>query len=171
MEKLMKGIGRLSTIGGYIAAAATLIMAVFFVVDITGRVTIGVSTLICDEISGYLLVVITYLGQAYTLKMDSHIRMTLVLSRFRQRLQDRMDIYVSILSIAFCTFFGYSTLKMILTTKKSGMVSLSIIETPYWIPQVAILVGLVLFTLQFVVRMWERAKGIPSSQEPTREAL
>jgi TRAP-type C4-dicarboxylate transport system permease small subunit len=61
------------------------------------------------ESTQFALVFITFLGAAWVLKNDGHVRMDIVISRFSQRTQDRINIVTSILCAVAClvvTWYG-----------------------------------------------------------------
>ena len=61
------------------------------------------------ESTQFSLVFITFLAAAWVLKNDGHVRMDIVINRFSQRTQDRINIATSILCALAClvvTFYG-----------------------------------------------------------------
>jgi TRAP-type C4-dicarboxylate transport system permease small subunit len=61
------------------------------------------------ESTQFALVFITFLGAAWVLKNDGHVRMDIVINRFSQRTQDRINIVTSILCAVAClvvTWYG-----------------------------------------------------------------
>ena len=61
------------------------------------------------ESTQFALVFITFLGAAWVLKIDGHVRMDIVINRFSQRTQTRVNIVTSILCAIIClvvTWYG-----------------------------------------------------------------
>jgi len=61
------------------------------------------------ESTQFALVFITFLGATWVLKNDGHVRMDIVIKRFSQRTQDRVNIVTSVLCAILClvvTWYG-----------------------------------------------------------------
>lgn len=91
------------------------IFVAFMMLAVTGDVTArfilgrsGVGWVI--EISEYMLVYITFLGTAWLLKKEGHIKVDLVIERLQPRVKDMINIITSILgAICWLTIIIYST--------------------------------------------------------------
>ena len=75
----------LSKLGSWISGIAIMIMIFLITLEVVGRKLFGFSTLVSDEFSGYLLVVITFMGAAYTLKTKGFTRMEVIYNRFQRQ--------------------------------------------------------------------------------------
>lgn len=139
----------LSLGGAFLSALFMGLIVLLIVVEITLRTVAGASTFVASEYSGYFLVAVVVLGLAYTLREEAHIRITLVHSRLPRRWRRRVDVLVGLSSMVMTAFILVYAVLMVYETRALEMTADTISETPLWIPQVVIPVGLVLFLFQF----------------------
>ena len=82
---LLKGIDTCSKLGAYLSALSMIVIVTLIVVEIVCRSLFGVSTMVSDEFSGYLMVTTVMAGLGYTLETNSHIRITILLVKLSPR--------------------------------------------------------------------------------------
>ena len=90
--RITKIIEKISLIGGVISAICILLMTALIVLEILLRSTTGISILICEEYSAYLLVVFGAMALAHTFKSGGHIRVDLILSKLSPRVRRIVDL-------------------------------------------------------------------------------
>ena len=143
-------ISLFSTAGMYLAGFGIFVMALLITTEIVGRHLFGFSILVVDEWSGYLLVMVTFLGLAYTMKTNGFLQIEFLLNRLRPK--QRRIFHIFLISVAFF----YSILidhKLITYTWSSyatGLVSVSISQTPLFIPQLFMPLGMTLLALELL---------------------
>lgn len=135
-------------------------MTVLVTVDVVGRYTMGRPTGVAVELSGYFLVALIFLGLSYTESRDRHITITVVTQRLPSRVQSYLGLAMTLIAIATAAWLSWFTLQPALQDYELGTVSLTGTRTPQWIPQLAIPVGLALFTVQLMRRAAEQIKRI-----------
>ena len=148
------------------------IMAALIVVDITGRRLIGRSTQVATELSGYFLVVITFIAAAYTLKRERHISVSAVLEALPQKAKKWLTIFNSALALAFTVIVSWYTLKLPLQSLKVGTLSDTWLDTPMFIPQFITPIGLfilALATLSYTIRLFRTANKQKGHDESSPE--
>lgn len=109
----------------------------------------GTSTYVLDEFVGYAVATLTFLGLGYSLERGSLIRVGLIIERVPTRFRWVFDLFATLVSLAiFAWIYSYWQTN-VLRSFKRGTTSESLMETPLWIPQGLVLVGLGLlcFTL------------------------
>lgn len=139
-----------------------LVIVLLISVEIFLRTLLRTSTLVADEYSGYLMVAVVFFGLAWTLGSDGHIRIGLLTSRLPDRWQKGFDLLVHLFALAFCLYFLWHTGLMVKDTRALDMRADSIAETPLWIPQLAMLAGLILLTLQIFAEILRRLLSSPT---------
>ena len=127
-------------------------MALLITVDVIGR-SIGHSTLIADEMSGYMLVGLAFLGLAYTQRKKRHIQITLITRRFSQRVQEMIELGVLIVGFVFASWLVWTTWGLVEMMYTDNRRSLSLVETPMWIPALFVPVGLGMFALELLIEI------------------
>jgi TRAP-type C4-dicarboxylate transport system permease small subunit len=148
MKSLKRAIDFLSVLGLWVSGIAVLLMTLLITVEVVGRRVLNYSTLIADEFSGYLLVLITFMGAAYTLKTRGFTRMELVYNLFAARGRRALDLMFNLVSFVFMVILTYWLWVHIVSNYRSNMLSISILQTPLYIPKLFMGVGATLLTLQ-----------------------
>jgi len=156
MKKMILLIERFSTWGAFLSAMFMVLIVVLIAVEILLRSVFNVSTLISDEYSAYFFVGVVLLGLAYTFKEEGHIRITLVTSVIGKRGQAVLDILSTVMAVAVTSFALYYASVMVYDSWQLGMRADSISETPIYLSQLAIPVGLLMFDLQLVAKLLKR---------------
>jgi TRAP-type C4-dicarboxylate transport system permease small subunit len=113
--------------------------------------------MIADEYSGYLYLTAVFLGLAYGLNHQSHIRITIITSRLSKEANRWVDIAIGLAAMTMMAVVIYYTWLLIEDTKSMEMVSEAVSQTPLYLTQIPMLIGSILlwvallnFTLQRV---------------------
>ena len=140
----------LSAAGAVLAAIVFMGMALLVVTDVIMRNTMGRSTLIATEFSGYALAAMTYLSLAFTFREGAHIRITFVHDRLPKALRRPVELLLAAGAI-FVTWLALTSVwEMVTTSFERGTIAYTVARTPLYIPQGVILIGLGLLLLQLV---------------------
>lgn len=141
----------LNKLAGVLAMLLIVYMFCHIILEIVLRL-FGLSTFVLDEFVGYAVAAMTFLGLGYSLERGGLIRVNVLLDRLPERYHWLPDLLASASS---CWLFSWLSLYWWHTVERSfirGTTSQSLAETPLWIPQGAVLVGLVLLCLTLAVR-------------------
>ncbi|WP_138467694.1 TRAP transporter small permease [Poseidonocella sp. HB161398] len=130
---------------GALAALCLAMIAVTIVAQVIGRV-IGV-TIDSTESGGFFLAGTTFLGMAYTLKTGGHVRVSLLVGRLRGRAAWLAEAWISLFGTFACGFASWQTWEMVHDSWRFGDLSPGLLAIPVWIPQSAMLAGLVLLAV------------------------
>lgn len=139
---------RLNQVSGAIAMLLIVYVLGHILLEIVLRL-FGTSTYVLDEFVGYAVATLTFLGLGYSLERGGLIRVGLIIERLPAHKRWLFDLFAYLLSLAmFSWLFSYWQTN-VWRSYKRGITSESIMETPLWIPQGLVLVGLGLlcFTL------------------------
>ncbi len=162
MRAFIRLIEGLSTGGAFLSAAGMLFIVALVVLEIFLRAVLNTSTLVSSEYGGYALVFLILTGLAYTMKEDGLIRINLLTSHFSANGKRIADIISGLLGAAITAFALKYAVSMVYETWDLEMTADTIAETPLWIPQLAIPVGLALLLIQIIAFIARRA-----TEEPT----
>lgn len=139
-----------STGAMWIAAALLVYMVLHINAEIVLRVFFDSSTFSMDEYVGYAIGAMTFLALAHTFRERKHVRVTLL----QKGISDRLAIFVELVCIAFAFAAGLFLARFIWRTLardfSRGSVSPTLTETPIWIIDAAIFIGVVLFLAQLL---------------------
>ncbi len=152
-----------SRVGAYVAGLVICVMTLHILLEIVLRTFFDASTFIMDEMVGYGVAAVTFIGLGHSLDFGALIRVNLLLNRLGDTgLARRVVEVVCILSAQFVVgvaiwFFG----KNVIRNYERGYLSQTISEIPTWIPQALVLVGLIIFALQMLAYLLKVLAGQP----------
>jgi C4-dicarboxylate transporter DctQ subunit len=149
-------ITKISLFLGYISSGLVFIMMLSIVYDVAMRHVFDNPTIWADEVSGYFLVAITFLGAAYTLTVDGHIRIETFVERLKKKKKKGFELIINILSLSFLVVFGVQAFRLTVDSYMSGTRAPTLLRMPYYIPQLLIAIGLTWLCLQMVIRILQR---------------
>ena len=161
LERLAAAIDRLSTLGGWLAAAAIAGILALVTLEIALRTFVGISTQISDEVCGYLNVAAIYFGLAMSLKDGSYVRVEPIYERLTGRAGLAVRWVIVLASLAYMVVAIVIMWRYIGYNFRIGIASTSFSRTPLWIPQVPILIGSVLLVLQLAAFLLRGGRKIP----------
>jgi TRAP-type C4-dicarboxylate transport system permease small subunit len=152
---------RCATGGAYLAGAALVAICVLVMSEIIARNVLGTSTMIADEMCGYLNVAVVFLGLAYTMQQGGFIRVELLYHKFATRTKRIADALSVLLSFAYICIVLYYMAKYALFSYQNDIRSAELTQTPLFIPQAVLVLGaclLVIYLLKFILN---RFRDVP----------
>ncbi|WP_300671983.1 TRAP transporter small permease subunit [Desulfoluna sp.] len=150
MKKIILFIDACSKAGGYVSGLFMLLIVALITLEICARTLFNTSTLIGDEYCAYFFVVVVMMGLSFSMKEGTHIRISLLRSKLPEPVLRVLDLLVLAGAIALAGFAFYHAVLMTYDVWDLGMTADSISETPLYIPQLVIPVGLLLLILQLI---------------------
>jgi len=108
------------------------------------------------------MVAVVMLGLSYTFAEGGHIRINVLTSRLSGWPARLLAIVVALSALLMCAFFLYHSVLMVYDSFSYDMRADSISETPVFIPQVMIVVGFALLTLQVAAHLVRRLLSSPT---------
>jgi len=161
------------SLGHRIAQIAIVCMMALITADVIARNVFNRSLLISDEISGYLLVVMTFFGIAYSLRSGSLLRIEFILFALPKRLRGIADVLYDLIALAVCLLLLRAMVRFTWITWEREAVAPTLIETPLWIPQLAMPLGMLVLVIAFllelrgsILRMLGRGPAAPTESAP-----
>jgi TRAP-type C4-dicarboxylate transport system permease small subunit len=136
---------RLSKWGAYISSTLFVALVVLVMTEIIGRSFFDYSTMLADEYSGYFYLGAVFFGLAFTLNENVHIRINIVTSRLSENKQRYIDIVAGILATLILSFALYYSYLFMMDSYEMGMLSENVSETPLYLTQIPIVIGMALF--------------------------
>lgn len=136
---------KLSRGGAYISSILFVALVVLVMTEILGRSLFDYSTMLADEYSGYFYLGAVFFGLAYTFNKDGHIRINIVTSRLSEDKQRLFDILAGVLTTSILSYALYYGYLFTLDSKEMEMLSEAVSETPLWLTQIPMVIGMGLF--------------------------
>lgn len=166
------------SLGLRIAQLAIVCMMALITCDVIARNVFRTSLLISDEVSGYLLVVMTFFGIAYSLRTGSLLRIEFILLALPKRLRAIVDVVFDVAALIVCLLLLRAMVRFTWITWEREAIAPTLIETPLWIPQLAMPLGMVILVIGFglelrdsLLRLFGRAPAAPDEPKPHFELM
>ena len=113
------------------------------------------------EVSTYLFLYIIFLGTAYALQEDLHIRVTFLVDRFGSGTKRWFDLFTSILAIVFCSVLLWQTTEMTWEAFRSQWTTPTVLSAPYALIYVSMVIGSALLWLTLFLKTLLQAIAPP----------
>ncbi len=146
-------VNAISLVANRIAIVALAVMVLLVTVDVIGRYFFSRPTYIADEVSGYALVVVIFMGLAYTQKLGKHVTSGILDTLLSPSKLRWLDLATSILSLIFIAYFAWNSANAAYESYVLQTTRQTILRTPYWIPQLFLPIGLSLFAFQLALHV------------------
>ena len=155
MKTFYAFVNKLSLWGAYLSALLLCSLVLLILTEIFIRSAFDMSTMIADEYSGYLYLASIFLGLAYTFNEKAHIRINIVSSRLNKKANRILDMIAGLITIVVLYFAFYRKLLFTYDSYEFEMLSEAVSETPLYLTQFVMPLGLSLFILSalaFVIK-------------------
>ncbi|SEG82162.1 TRAP transporter small permease [Marinobacterium lutimaris] len=145
-------VKRLNQGAGILCGTLIVYMAAHILLEIVLRL-FNTSTYVLNEFIGYAVATMTFMGLGFALERGGLIRVGLVINRLSPNAAMWLDLAIS---SAMLALFGWLSWYWGINVNRSysrGITSESLADTPLWIPEGAVLLGLVLLCLTLSSRV------------------
>jgi TRAP-type C4-dicarboxylate transport system permease small subunit len=132
-------------VAGALFILATLLLQVFAIFGRLAGFTLGGH----DAFAGYFLAAGSFLTMAYALRRGDHIRVSLLIGRFRGAARVWIEVFCLAVAAALSGYFAFYSCKLAWGSWSFGDVSTEIDATPLWIPQLSMALGVTALFLAF----------------------
>ena len=157
---LRRVIRQLVQAGGVLAGLSTVLILVLVCVEVVARM-FNHSTMVADELAGYLNVGIIFFGLAYTVREGGFIRIELVYDRFRNGWLRAARWFIVVTSLLFSLTLTFFMALHVQYAFQKDTRAISVLNTPEYIPMTITVVGCVLLVIQLVSFLLDRVRRIP----------
>jgi TRAP-type C4-dicarboxylate transport system permease small subunit len=130
---------------GMVAACALLVLAVAHVLlEVVLRSFFGRSTHVLEEFVGYALCAITFLSLAQAVNGGAMVRVSTLSALLGPRSKQCLEIATALAGLALTLLIAYYSWLSVSRNFRRGATSETVAAVPLWIPEGAMLVGLLL---------------------------
>ena len=152
MDKIEKLVGNIFK-GTAFVCMVTLVAWVFIIVIyIIGRI-FGIGWMFVEEYVGYWLVFMAYIPLAYTLMMETHIKVELVTRRLPWKIRCVLQLCTDGIGLLIVCYLVWRSVDWLINGLKSDMHSATSLHTLLWPTFLLVPVGLTLFALAFTITL------------------
>jgi TRAP-type C4-dicarboxylate transport system permease small subunit len=153
-------VGRIAQACGVLAALAIVAILVIVCVETVLR-QFQSSLLVTDEIAGYLNAAAIFLGLAWTLREGGFIRVEILYDRTTGSLRQAIRWLIVLTAAAFTAVLLWVCARHVIYAFDRDTRAVSVIDTPEWIPQSVMVLGLAVLLLQLLAWIVGRVRDIP----------
>ena len=143
---MRRALNLLYKTSGLLAGFFLVAIGVLSLGQVLGRLS-GLAAYSLDEFAGYCMAASSFLGLAWTLRTNEHIRMTLVLHHVQGALRRAMGIAALAGSCFLVGYFAWWSLDMVWTSYELNDVSQGLVPVRLWIPQSGMALGLLVMEI------------------------
>lgn len=137
-ERFSDVLTRLSV---WLAMGTILLMTGIVALDLLLRNLAGQSLMIVDEVVGQLTVAMAFFGISHSLRRHALLRVELLYRRLSPRTGAVVQIGFDLASLLYMVLVIWFGIDLVGSSLRLNVVSLSLLQTPMWIPQMVIPVG------------------------------
>jgi TRAP-type C4-dicarboxylate transport system permease small subunit len=170
---LARLVRKLSYGTGYLAGLVLLGIIVLTMAEVVSRYVLKNPLILSDELGGYALVAISFLGLAYCGMEKGHIRITFIVERFDPRTAGWIRLVTLALGLLFAAIAAWVSWQFLADSFARNMRSNSMLMTPLKWPQMALPVGFTLFAVvllaQLLKAVGDLRAGRPADEFGTEE--
>ncbi len=151
MNFLSSFIDRILKLGAYLSAFLIVALVLLILIEIFIRSFFDMSTMIADEYSGYLYLASIFLALGYAFSKGAHIRINIITSKLSEKSNKKFDIVAAIITLFVLAFTFYRTVLFTYDSYSLEMLSENVSETPLYLTQLAMPIGIMIFMLAVVL--------------------
>jgi len=146
----------------WISAALLVYIVCHISVEIVLRSFFATSTFSMDEFVGYAIGSMTFLSLAHTFRHRKHIRVSILQSFIKGRAAIAIELICIAFTFGITLFLARYIWRTLARDFTRGTVSPTLTETPIWLIDSAIFIGLILFMTQLLASSFLTVKdGVP----------
>ena len=153
-------VSRLSLFFQNIAIIAFIILTTSVIYEVIARSVFNKPTIWSLEIVTYMISCVAFFGSAYVLRINKHLEINLLTQLFSNKYRRLMKIFSDTVGLLFCLIVFFYGCKLIELSYILGVVSVSELRIPLWIPQLTIPFGFFALSLEFFLRIVKTIKKI-----------
>lgn len=133
------------------------------------------STLIwVNDVTGYLLAALAFLGGAYVMSQDAHTRVDILVSHAGATIRRWLTLIDAILVLLVCAILAVASGYSVWDSYSRNISVVGIVQLPRWLVLAPIFVGTVLIAIERVrfvhllLQRWKDGRGLPVGGEAPR---
>jgi TRAP-type transport system small permease protein len=142
-----------------LAALAILAMAGITAAEVIARFFFDTSFEVADELGGYLLVAAVFLGLGPALAADAMLRVEMIERRLPAGARRVLEVLFHLGALAVSAIALYWIWLHVASSLRRETVAATWLETPLWVPQLAMPVGVALLIATLLVGLVRRIRG------------
>ena len=148
----------------FLCVVAFAVMIGVVALEIVTRTLFNYSFQLSDEVAGYMLICLAFFSLAVTQANDGFHRVEVVQDMLSPRMRIVSRIVYDLVTLIFAAVLIWLFLKLTMSSHRFGSTAPTLLATPLWIPQTAMVLGMAAFVgalLRTIIRniRWLLAGG------------
>jgi len=160
MGRFISIIHSISKLFGYISAIFVLFAVVIIVISVFMRRVLNSPLIFGEDLSSYILLGMVFLGLAYTMMTEGHVRVDLVISKVSEKTYVILEKVFNILGALYALILFVGSFLLIRHFYMKHTIS-PVLEVPLYIPGILLVLGSFALLLQMVAQLFISKKRIP----------
>lgn len=136
-----------------LALVAFIILTFSVIYEVIARSIFNKPTIWSLEIVTYMISCVAFFGSAYVLRINKHLEINLFTKILPIKIRLFFNLIANIIAFIFCFIAFYYGCKLINLSYILGVVSVSELRVPLWIPQMTVPIGFFALSLEFLMRI------------------
>lgn len=162
-----KTIDWISNVAGYVSSYAILVAALIVTYEVIFRYLYNRPTVWEIEAAVFLLIFASFIGAAYGLKSNSHIKVEFLTTMLKPKTRALWSTITDAVSFSFCVALSYHGWLMWWEVWKLGWRSETLWGPPLWIPYLFLPVGCTILSLQYLLRIGDSLREYQAMKKDT----
>lgn len=166
IETVASGPSRIENLSEAICALFLMSMIVLIGTEAIARNVFATSLQVTDEIGGYLLVAMTFLSMSVAEAHGAFHRVELIQARVGKKMRMISQIVFDLMSLGASALVTWQLTRLTLNSWRTGDVAPTPLQTPLWLPQSTMAIGMALLCfalIRTIVAKAERLRGSDQS--------
>lgn len=166
---LMRVIDMITTGMAWIAGILVLLLMVAIVYSVATRYLLNLPQPAVLEMSGYMLLYVTFLGAPWLLHNDGHVRIDLLTNSLGPRSRRWFDAWTSLAGVFVSSLLLWKGTEVTLDYYQRAIIVMNILDTPQYLLLIAIPLGSFFLVIEFLRHFAAAVR--PGSLDTTDGAL
>ena len=151
LSNLARSVEKVSELSGSIASYMIMVLIAFLTINVIMRYFLRRPFAFTEEITGYLLTFIVFIGLAYTMMVGAHVITNLLVRHLSDRAQERLVVIRNFVGVIFAILLTISAWELMIKNYVRKTIVFGALETPVWMPNIIFVVGATLFLFEMIV--------------------
>lgn len=152
LQMLYVWADRLILLGGLIAGVFIVLATGMIFYEVVSRTLFDAPTIWSTEMTIYAIIGSCFLGAAYAIRVDAHIKVDLLLHNVPAHVRRWMLIASAVLGFVFSLTFAVFGWEHVQRSLELGFTSTSLLQIPMYLPEMLLPIGGMLLSLAFVLQ-------------------
>ncbi|TRY25960.1 TRAP transporter small permease [Brevibacillus sp. LEMMJ03] len=156
---LYRWMDRLILWGGMAAGILIVVTTGMIFYEIVSRSLFDAPTTWATELSVYAIIGSCFIGAAYAVRTDAHIKVDLLLHNVPAAARRWLLIVSALLGLAFSLLFAVFGWEHVKRSMELGFTSTSLLQIPMYMPEMLLPIGGTLLSLAFLLQVVDCIRG------------